>query len=83
MTSLLQTKQFGHIPPINFLCLLSAAPKVLPTALELAPDDSQRFKTLSRESKSFYEAMTLFRKRGKRKPAAGDDSGDELEEEME
>lgn len=81
-TAVLQTKQFGHIPPIAFLCLLSATPKVSPTGLELAQQDSDRFKSFSRELKKFNEAMILFRKRGKRKAAAGGGSGDEDEEEM-
>ncbi|KAJ7122137.1 hypothetical protein C8R44DRAFT_876453 [Mycena epipterygia] len=82
-TAVLQTKKFGHIPPINFLCLLSAVPKVSSTGLELAQQDSDRFKSFSRELKKFNEAMVLFRKRGKRKAAAGGDSGDEDEEDLE
>ncbi|KAJ6615027.1 hypothetical protein B0H10DRAFT_2220789 [Mycena sp. CBHHK59/15] len=65
-TALLQAKQFGHIPPINFLCLLSAVPKLSPTGLELVPEDSDRFRTLSRGLVQFNNAMTLFKKRGKR-----------------
>ncbi|KAJ6563169.1 hypothetical protein B0H10DRAFT_1947464 [Mycena sp. CBHHK59/15] len=75
--ALLQTKQFGHIAPINFLCLLSAVPKFSSVALELAPEDSDRFKTLSRGLSQFNTAMTLFRKRGKRVATAEGDSGEE------
>ncbi|KAJ7170332.1 hypothetical protein C8R43DRAFT_853741, partial [Mycena crocata] len=66
-TAVIQTKQFTRIPPINFLCLLSAAPKVVPTGLELTPEDSesQRFKYLARGETKFNAAMTLYRKKGK------------------
>ncbi|KAJ7693090.1 hypothetical protein B0H17DRAFT_873689, partial [Mycena rosella] len=64
-TAVLQTKQFAHIPSINFLCLLSAAPKIVPTGLELGAEDSERFRTLSRGLNGFNAAMTLFRKSGK------------------
>ncbi|KAJ7914140.1 hypothetical protein B0H13DRAFT_1537995, partial [Mycena leptocephala] len=64
-TAVVQTKQLAHIPPSNFLCLLSAPPKPAPTGLELTPEDSERFKTLSRGLVKFEEAMKLFRKRGK------------------
>ncbi|KAJ6620818.1 hypothetical protein B0H10DRAFT_2432733 [Mycena sp. CBHHK59/15] len=76
-TALLQTKQFGHIAPINFLCLLSAVPKFSSAALELAPEDSDRFKTLSRGLSQFNTAMTLFRKRGKKVATPEGDSGEE------
>ncbi|KAJ6608979.1 hypothetical protein B0H10DRAFT_1954937 [Mycena sp. CBHHK59/15] len=46
-TAMLQTKQFAHIPSINFLCLLSKSPKVLPTGLELEQEDVDRFKKLN------------------------------------
>ncbi|KAJ6456899.1 hypothetical protein C8R45DRAFT_781144, partial [Mycena sanguinolenta] len=64
-TAVLQTKQFAHIAPISFLCLLSAVPKLGPTGLELGPEDSELFKKLSRGFDTFVAAMVLSRKRGK------------------
>ncbi|KAJ7258599.1 hypothetical protein C8J57DRAFT_1073662, partial [Mycena rebaudengoi] len=65
-TAMLQTKQFCHLPSINLLCLLSKAPKITPTGLELLPEDSDRFKKLVGGLLRFNEAMVLFRKRGKK-----------------
>jgi hypothetical protein len=79
-TAMLHAKQFAHIPPINFLCLLSAVPKSVPTGLELATEDSESFKKLSRGFQTFDDAMKLFRKRGKRLTAGG---GDDVEGEDE
>ncbi|KAJ6628260.1 hypothetical protein B0H10DRAFT_1940466 [Mycena sp. CBHHK59/15] len=59
------------------LRLLPAVPKFSSTGLELAPEDSDRFKTLSRGLSQFNTAMTLFRKRGKKAAAAEGDSGEE------
>ncbi|KAJ7245055.1 hypothetical protein C8J57DRAFT_1009919, partial [Mycena rebaudengoi] len=64
-TGVLQTKQFAHIPPVNFLCLLSAVPKLVPSGLALGADDSDRLKKFSPGLDKFNEAMVLFRKRGK------------------
>ncbi|KAJ6523219.1 hypothetical protein DFH09DRAFT_877104, partial [Mycena vulgaris] len=61
-TAMLQTKQYAHIPPIHFLCLLMSAPKGVPTGLELCPDDVARFKILTKGTNRFQEAMKLFRK---------------------
>ncbi|KAJ7034214.1 hypothetical protein C8F04DRAFT_1350091 [Mycena alexandri] len=74
-TAILQTKQFGHILPDNFLCLLSAAPKVVATGLELGAEDSERFRKLSQGLSKFNAAMILFRKRGKKQ------GGNEVDEE--
>ncbi|KAJ7602998.1 hypothetical protein DFH06DRAFT_1350726 [Mycena polygramma] len=73
-TAILQTKQFAHVPPINFLCLLSAVPKLLPTGLELGADDSERFKKLSMGLNKFDDAIKLSRKRGKKTAATGVES---------
>ncbi|KAJ7929447.1 hypothetical protein B0H13DRAFT_1859658 [Mycena leptocephala] len=81
-TAVLHTKQLGHIPPINFICLLTTAPKPLPTGLELTTEDSERFKTLAQGLGQLNEAMTSFRKRRKRGVAAGGDSGDDLDEDL-
>ncbi|KAJ7670785.1 hypothetical protein DFH06DRAFT_980885 [Mycena polygramma] len=81
-TSVLQTRQFAHIPPINFLCVLSSIPKLLPTGLELGAEDSDRFKKLSQGLDKFNTAMTLFRKRGKKTTGAGAESDDDDEEDM-
>ncbi|KAJ7138789.1 hypothetical protein C8R43DRAFT_845311, partial [Mycena crocata] len=62
-TAVLQTMQFAHILPINFLCLLAATPKVVPTGLELTLEDSKQFKDLARGESNFNAAITLFRKR--------------------
>ncbi|KAJ7292486.1 hypothetical protein C8J57DRAFT_1456964 [Mycena rebaudengoi] len=62
-TAVLQTKQFAHIPSINFLCLISA-PKPVTIGLELTQDDAQRFKALMSGTSRVEEAMKLFRKRG-------------------
>ncbi|KAJ6624126.1 hypothetical protein B0H10DRAFT_2186723 [Mycena sp. CBHHK59/15] len=43
--------------------------------LELAPEDSDRFQTLSRGLSQFNTAMTLLRKQGKKAAAAEGDSG--------
>ncbi|KAJ6610323.1 hypothetical protein B0H10DRAFT_1811784, partial [Mycena sp. CBHHK59/15] len=61
-TSFLQTKQFAHIPSINFLCILSKTPKLTPTGLELFPEDAERFKKLQGGVGKFDEAMVLFRR---------------------
>ncbi|KAJ7907834.1 hypothetical protein B0H13DRAFT_1618080, partial [Mycena leptocephala] len=76
-TALLQTKQFAHILPINFLCLLSAVPKLLPTGLELGAEDSERFKKLATGEAKLNDAMKLFRKRGKKAGAEGDSEDDD------
>ena len=65
-TAMLQTKQYAHIPPIYFLCLLTSAPNVVSTGLELCPEDVQRFKILTKGTNRFHDAMKLFRKTGKR-----------------
>ncbi|KAJ7320998.1 hypothetical protein DFH08DRAFT_713262, partial [Mycena albidolilacea] len=46
-TAVVQTKQFAHIPPIHFLCLLSAPARLIPTGIELIQEDAVRFKTLA------------------------------------
>ncbi|KAJ6563457.1 hypothetical protein B0H10DRAFT_2115287, partial [Mycena sp. CBHHK59/15] len=56
-TAILQSKQFAHIVPINFLCLLSSVPKPVPTGIELAPEDSETFKKLSAGFSTFVDAM--------------------------
>jgi hypothetical protein len=56
--------------------LLSAVPKLVPTGLELRPEDFERFKKLSQELDKFNEAMKLFRKRGKEKTGVVEDSDD-------
>ncbi|KAJ6491862.1 hypothetical protein DFH09DRAFT_1453134 [Mycena vulgaris] len=56
-TAMLKTEQYAHIPPIHFLCLLTSAPKVVPTGLELCPDDVARFKTLTKGTNRFQETM--------------------------
>jgi hypothetical protein len=33
--AVVETKQFTHIPPIHFLCLLSAPARLIPTGIEL------------------------------------------------
>ncbi|KAJ7690113.1 hypothetical protein B0H17DRAFT_983291 [Mycena rosella] len=80
-TALLQTKQFGHIPSITFLCLLIATPKILRTGgIELSSEDSQRFTKLVGGLDKFNAAMVLFRKRGKKKPgeiSEEEDAGDQ------
>ncbi|KAJ6613242.1 hypothetical protein B0H10DRAFT_1806002, partial [Mycena sp. CBHHK59/15] len=76
-TAMLQTKQFAHLPSINILCLLSKPPKVLPTGLELALEDADRFKKLNGGLDKFHKAMVLFRKHSKKGQAAGEGSGDE------
>ncbi|KAK7012443.1 hypothetical protein R3P38DRAFT_2550092, partial [Favolaschia claudopus] len=63
-TAILQTKQFAHIPPSDFLCLLSGEANLLPTGLELRSDDSQLYNSLSRGYSKFVDAMKEFRKRG-------------------
>ncbi|KAJ7242483.1 hypothetical protein C8J57DRAFT_1084298 [Mycena rebaudengoi] len=78
-TGVLQTKQFAHIPPVNFLCLLSAVPKLVPSGLALGADDSDRFKKFSPGLDKFNEAMVLFRKRGKKAAGTGDDSDDDID----
>ncbi|KAJ6622556.1 hypothetical protein B0H10DRAFT_1944479 [Mycena sp. CBHHK59/15] len=82
-TAMLQTKQFAHIPSINFRCLLSKSPKVLPTGLELAQEDVDRFKKLNGGLGKFNEAMVLFCKHGKRAAATGEGSGDDVDEDGE
>ncbi|KAJ7044403.1 hypothetical protein C8F04DRAFT_918963, partial [Mycena alexandri] len=57
--------QFGIFLPINFLCLLSTSPKVLPTGIELSVEDSERFKTLSSGLDKLNRAMKLLHKRHK------------------
>ncbi|KAJ7330947.1 hypothetical protein DFH08DRAFT_664832, partial [Mycena albidolilacea] len=46
-TTVVQTKQFAHIPPIHFLCLLLAPARPIPTGIELTQEDAVRFKTLA------------------------------------
>ncbi|KAJ7812195.1 hypothetical protein B0H14DRAFT_2377696, partial [Mycena olivaceomarginata] len=46
-TAVVQTKQFAHIPPIHFLCLLSAPARLIPTGIELTQEDAVHFKTLA------------------------------------
>lgn len=81
-TAIVQTKQFAHIPSINFLCLLTAPPKLLPQGFELAAEDLERFKTLSKNFSKFEEAMTLFRKRGRKATAADLNSDGDLDEDL-
>ncbi|KAJ7708424.1 hypothetical protein B0H16DRAFT_1746298 [Mycena metata] len=71
-TAILQTKEFAHIQPINFLCLLSTSPKIVPTGLELGLEDAERFKTLSGGLGKLNEALKLFRKRDKGEDAEDD-----------
>ncbi|KAJ7834395.1 hypothetical protein B0H13DRAFT_2426922 [Mycena leptocephala] len=71
-TAQLQTKQFGHILSIGFLCLLSTPPKVIVTGLELSQEDAARFTKLSAGLKQFDAAMKLFRKREKKDDVAED-----------
>ncbi|KAJ6608153.1 hypothetical protein B0H10DRAFT_1955618 [Mycena sp. CBHHK59/15] len=59
-TSFLQTKQFAHIPSINFLCILSKTPKLTPTGLELFPEDAERFKKLQGGSESSMKPWYYF-----------------------
>ncbi|KAF8203482.1 hypothetical protein K438DRAFT_1757802 [Mycena galopus ATCC 62051] len=73
----------SHIPPIQFLCLLSAPARLFPTGIELTQEDVARFKTLAGGLGKFNEAMKLFRKRGKKKVAAGGESGDDGGEDSE
>jgi hypothetical protein len=80
-TAILQSKQFAHIAPIEFLCLLSSVPKLVPTGLELTSPDSERFKKLSAGFPTFVEALKLFRKRGKKMAGDLDDGIGEEEEE--
>ncbi|KAK6980928.1 hypothetical protein R3P38DRAFT_3376544 [Favolaschia claudopus] len=77
----LQTKQFAHIPPTHFLCLLSHVPKFTPTGIDLVQADAELFKTLSRGRAQFDNAMVLFAKRGKRTQAGDeyDEFGEDLE----
>ncbi|KAF8207331.1 hypothetical protein K438DRAFT_1962263 [Mycena galopus ATCC 62051] len=82
-TAVVQTKQFAHIPPIQFLCLLSAPARLIPTGIELTQEDAARFKSLTGGLGKFNEAMKLFRKRGKKKAAAGGESGDDDGEDSE
>jgi hypothetical protein len=88
ISSLQRTLQIGTystccIPSINFLCLLSAIPRSSPTGLELGSEDSERFKALSRGLEQINNAMTLFRKRGKKATIVEGDSGDDQDEEAE
>ncbi|KAJ7703887.1 hypothetical protein B0H17DRAFT_1126927 [Mycena rosella] len=73
-TAVLQRKQFTRIPSINFLCLLPAAPKVVPTGLELGAEDLER--------NGFNAARTLFRKRGKGSKDTAGDFDDDLDEDI-
>ncbi|KAJ6538761.1 hypothetical protein B0H10DRAFT_2245563 [Mycena sp. CBHHK59/15] len=82
-TAILQSKQFAHIAPIDFLCLLSSVPKLVPTGLELTPEDSEHFKKLSAGFPTFIEAMKLFRKQGKKITVEADDLDDGIEDEEE
>ncbi|KAF8177560.1 hypothetical protein K438DRAFT_2181750 [Mycena galopus ATCC 62051] len=82
-TAAVQTKQFVHIPPVQFLCLWSAPARLFPTGIELTQEDVARFKTLAGVLRKFNEAMKLFRKRGKKKVAAGGESGDDDGEDSE
>ncbi|KAJ7768133.1 hypothetical protein DFH07DRAFT_1058377 [Mycena maculata] len=59
---------------------ITATPTGLPTGLELAPEDPERFKKLVRAESKLNDAMKLFRKRGKRNAGAGDsDAEDDCE----
>ncbi|KAJ6576299.1 hypothetical protein B0H10DRAFT_2199108 [Mycena sp. CBHHK59/15] len=80
-TAILQSKQFAHIVPINFLCLLSSVPKPVPTGIELAPEDSETFKKLSAGFSTFVDAMKLFRKRGKNAAVGAGGLDDDIVEE--
>lgn len=82
-TAILQSKQFAHIAPIDFLCLLSSVPKLVPTGLELAAEDSECFKKLSAGFSKFSDAMKLFRKRGKKTAGGAGDLDDDMGEEKE
>ncbi|KAK7035181.1 hypothetical protein R3P38DRAFT_2772186 [Favolaschia claudopus] len=80
-TAVVQTKQFAHVEPFQFVCLLSSHPKIVPAGIELGLDDINRFKTLLRGSDRFENAMKLFRKRGKKAGVGmGEDSGEEIDE---
>ncbi|KAJ6529101.1 hypothetical protein B0H10DRAFT_2239846 [Mycena sp. CBHHK59/15] len=75
---MLQTKQFAHIPSINWLCLLTNTPKALQVGLELAPDDASRFKKMQGGLDKYQAAMVLFRKRGKKGAAAEEDENEKI-----
>ncbi|KAK6984121.1 hypothetical protein R3P38DRAFT_2472408, partial [Favolaschia claudopus] len=62
-TAVVQTKQFAHIQPYQFICLLSGSPKTIPSGVELRLEDANRFKLLLRGSAKFEVAEKLFRKR--------------------
>ncbi|KAK6984308.1 hypothetical protein R3P38DRAFT_2576116 [Favolaschia claudopus] len=80
-TAVVQTKQFAHIQPYQFICLLSGSPKTIPSGVELRLEDANRFKLLLRGSAKFEVAKKLFRKRGKKSAdGAGEDSGEEGDE---
>ncbi|KAJ7827971.1 hypothetical protein B0H14DRAFT_3719732 [Mycena olivaceomarginata] len=82
-TAVVQTKQFALIPPIYFLCLLSAPARLIPTGIELTQEDAVRFKTLAGGLEKFKEAIKLFRRRRKKKAAAGGESDDDDGEDSE
>jgi len=62
-TATFRTKQFALLASTAFLCLIST-PKTVPTGLELAQQNAQRFVQLSSGEKKFKDAMRLFRKHG-------------------
>ncbi|KAG2145165.1 hypothetical protein DEU56DRAFT_899942 [Suillus clintonianus] len=62
-TSIFQCRQFAFLPSTAFLCLLTSAPKVTPSGLELVPADVSAFETLHHASPRLTEAAKLFRKR--------------------
>ncbi|KAG2152842.1 hypothetical protein DEU56DRAFT_977227 [Suillus clintonianus] len=62
-TSIFQCRQFVFLPSTAFLCLLTSAPKVTPSGLELVPADVSAFETLHHASPRLTEAAKLFRKR--------------------
>ncbi|CAK5270401.1 unnamed protein product [Mycena citricolor] len=71
-TAVLQTSQFAHLPPIAFLCVISA-PQTTPTGLVLAESEVQRFKNLAQGHNRFAAALKNFNKRGKRTAGESED----------
>ncbi|KAG1833618.1 hypothetical protein F4604DRAFT_1694331 [Suillus subluteus] len=55
--------QFAFLPSTAFLCLLTAAPKVTPSGLELAPADISMFEILLHAPPQLIQAAKLFCKR--------------------
>lgn len=73
-TQLFQTRRFALLQPNFFITLLSAAPILTPTGLDLTATDFIMFKQLRAGRSKFEEAMKLFRKR--KQPAEGGEGGE-------